>query len=69
MSDPRTAHWFERRDMSPHLEPEESAALTEYFDLLLANHTVEESITAIQQMWPTVIYGEYSDYDGEAVVL
>lgn len=60
MPDPRTSHWFQRHDDSPHLEPEEAADLTEYFELLLENHTVEESITAVQQMWPTIIYGEPS---------
>ena len=73
MPDPRTAHWFERDDDSPYLEREEAADLTEYFELLLDNHTVEESIKGLQQMWPTVIFGEqpYDGHydDGDTVVL
>lgn len=61
--DERTAHWF-MQDTSPHLEHEEAVDLSEYFELCLENHSVEESIRAVQQMWPIIVYGE-----GDAVIL
>jgi hypothetical protein len=61
-----TSHWFAPRDDSPRLEREEAQDLSEFFELCLENHTVEESIKAVRDMWPTIIFG---DGDSGAVFL